>query len=197
MIPFRVAYVDPPWKFRNKKTGGSHTSGSAQQYQVLNVDAICALPVPSIMAADSVLALWVPTSLDPALPSRVLHAWGYRYKTKAYWRKIGPMGLGWWFRNQAEELWFAVKGDVRPFGCQVKNVVECSRQGPSVKPDIFRALVEMATQKLLVEAETVHVELFARPFVSSIAWEKVGNEIDGKDIRTALRDLALCISLRE
>ena len=190
MIPFRVAYVDPPWEFRNKKTGGSHTSGAAQKYPVLDVDAICALPVQSIMDADSVLALWVPTSINPAVPSRVLQAWGYRYKTKAYWHKTGALGLGFYFRNQIEELWFAVKGDVAPFGLQVRNVSMSGREGHSAKPWWFRDLVEHATAPLLVQDEVAHVELFARPFIGAIPWEKVGKEIDGKDIRTALRDLS-------
>jgi len=38
--PYEWIVADPPWPYRNKKTGGSMTSGSAAQYDVMTVDEI-------------------------------------------------------------------------------------------------------------------------------------------------------------
>lgn len=46
-----VLLADPPWDFRNAKTGGSHTSGAGQQYRTLDQDALERLPVGSVLGA--------------------------------------------------------------------------------------------------------------------------------------------------
>ena len=201
MKPFRVVYCDPPWEFRNKKTGGSHTSGAAQKYPVLDLRAICNLPIQSVMAASSLLALWVPAPLSVNEAPQVVRAWGYQFKAKSYWHKAKPsgetahLGTGHWGRNEIEELWICTKGDVEPWRTAERNVHRTPRLKPhSTKPPWFRRMLE--------RRETgPYLELFARQFKTGPAWEAkeswtaVGKEIDGKDIRTALRDLALCISL--
>ncbi len=36
-MSYHMILADPPWKYRNTKTGGSHTSGAAQKYPTLTV----------------------------------------------------------------------------------------------------------------------------------------------------------------
>jgi len=37
---YNVIYVDFPWKYRNVKTGGSHTSGASQKYDTISTDVL-------------------------------------------------------------------------------------------------------------------------------------------------------------
>ena len=46
--PYEIIYADPPWPYRNKKTGGSHKSGSEQHYDVMTMEDIQALPVADL-----------------------------------------------------------------------------------------------------------------------------------------------------
>jgi N6-adenosine-specific RNA methylase IME4 len=110
-MTFDVLYIDPPWVYENKKTGGSHTSGAVQQYRGLTVDELCALPVRSIAAKSAVLFLWATTPLGQD-PYRVMEAWGFTFKTKMYWHKAGRKGLGYWTRGCVEELLIGTRGPV-------------------------------------------------------------------------------------
>lgn len=199
MRPFRLVLADPPWEFANKATGGNHTSGAAQKYPVLDVRAICDLPIQSVMWPNSVLALWVPTSMAVNEAPQVVRAWGYTFKTKFYWHKAKPdgakadMGVGYWWRNEVEELWLCTNGDVRPWRTIERNVHREPRLKPhSTKPPWFRRMLERCD-------DGPYLELFARPFKTGPAWEAkkpwtaLGDEIDGKDIRDALRELAATI----
>lgn len=46
-MKFQVIYADPPWEYRNKKTGGSMKSGSLSKYETLTVEEICAMNIPA------------------------------------------------------------------------------------------------------------------------------------------------------
>ena len=55
---YRAIVADPPWAYRNKKTGGSMRSGSAAKYHTLSIDELKAIPVSDIAVKDSILFLW-------------------------------------------------------------------------------------------------------------------------------------------
>ena len=70
MIPFpdkkyRIIYADPPWSYKNKRTGGSMKSGASSKYPTMSVDDICDLPVKDIAHENSVLFLWATVPLLP------------------------------------------------------------------------------------------------------------------------------------
>lgn len=171
--PYQVILADPPWSYRNKRTGGSLTSGAAQKYGTLSLDAICALPVADIAARDSVLFLWitVPMLVD-GLHLPIMRAWGFRPKTMLTWRKIMSLGLGYWFRGQTEHLILGVRGHVPAFRCQESNFIQAKVGQHSHKPEEFRALIERATASL----EGPRIELFAtgrRP-----GWDAWGSDVE-------------------
>ena len=56
--PYEIIYADPPWPYRNKKTGGSHKSGASQHYREMTLEQIQALPVQSLAASSCALFLW-------------------------------------------------------------------------------------------------------------------------------------------
>jgi N6-adenosine-specific RNA methylase IME4 len=176
---FNVIYADPPWAFRNKKTGGSHTSGSAQHYAVLPTAQIRDVSLARIRDQDAVLYLWVPSSmLEDGLS--VLKAWGFTYKTLLVWRKVrsgGKLGIGYWYRNALEVLLFGVRGSVKAFRSKVENHLNASVLPHSSKPVEVYRMIEEATAGML---EPRYLELFAREHPSN--WVGVGLEADGTDL---------------
>lgn len=109
MKKYKVIYADPPWSYRNKKTGGSMTSGAINQYSTMPTADICKLPIKNIAHKDSVLFLWVTVPLIED-GFKVLSAWGYKYKTMLTWRKIMSLGMGYWFRGQTEHILLGIRG---------------------------------------------------------------------------------------
>lgn len=167
MKKYKVIYADPPWSYRNKKTGGGHTSGAIQKYSTMSTDEICNMKIPA--NKDSVLFLWATVSLiEDAF--KVMNAWGFKYKTMITWRKIMSMGLGYWYRGQCEHLLFGIKGKVKAFRMQEANFLQLKALRHSEKPNEFRQLIERSTKSL-----NPKLEMFARKKFSG--WDVFGNEV--------------------
>lgn len=168
---YDVVYADPAWTYRNKKTGGSHTSGASQHYPTMTTDDIIALPVHQLAKKNSVLFLWatVPMLEDA---QRVMKGWGYEYKTLHVWHKVMSKGMGYWWRGQCEILLFGVRGKIKAFRMQESNHLQAHVGRHSEKPDLFRRKIERAADKggLLDK-----VELFAR--VHATGWDVWGFDV--------------------
>jgi site-specific DNA-methyltransferase (adenine-specific) len=177
---FDIIYADPPWSYRNKKTGGSMKSGSASKYEVMSTLDICALPIPHISSKDSVLFLWTTAPmLQDAL--QVMKAWGFKYKTKLTWVKTTRLGMGFWFRGQTEDLLVGVRGKVKAFRSQQRNVILSESEGHSRKPEAFRSLIETASSKMTQQRR---IELFATK--KSEGWTSIGLALDGQKIENVV-----------
>ena len=180
MPEFKIIYADPPWKFGNANTGGSLKSGASAKYPVMPLADICRMDVPSVCAKDSLLFLWVPTALAvEGAGIAVAKAWGFKPRTKMYWRKTGRLGLGFWFRNEIEELWLCVHGKVKPFRSAVRNVQDLPVEEHSVKPMWFRQVIDKEADKYGL---TPRLEMFARPCVDDMPlpgddWHYHGNQV--------------------
>lgn len=99
---FSTLVADPPWPL---KGGGSLRGGVGEgfkhdgpvrslplPYPTMTLDAIAALDVQRLAAADSHLYLWTTSGfLDAAFD--VMRAWGFRYSTTLVWAKA-PIGAG-------------------------------------------------------------------------------------------------------
>lgn len=179
MKKYQIVLADPPWCYRNKKTGGSMKSGAEQKYKTMSLDEICSLPIEKITDKNSVLFLWVTCPMQEE-GMKVMKAWGYKYKTKIYWRKIMSLGMGYWFRGQVEELWLGVKGKVKAFRLQKPNFIQTKVLKHSQKPEEFRKVIEMVSL-------SSRIELFARQ--KTEGWDCIGNDINGKDIREELNNM--------
>lgn len=167
---YNVIMADPPWQYSNKNTGGSMKSGAAAKYPTMTVNEICNLQIPN--DKNCVLFLWATV---PLLPEglQVMKAWGFKYKTMVTWRKIMSQGMGFWFRGQTEHLLLGVRGKVTAFRLQEKNIIEAKVEAHSQKPEVFRQLVERATDKIDF---TNRLELFARK--ETKGWSVYGNEVE-------------------
>jgi len=164
---YRVIYADPPWAYRNKRTGGSMNSGSASKYPVMTLEELAELPVPEIANKDSVLFLWATV---PLLQEGIilLNMWDFEYKTSLFWRKIMLLGMGFWFRGQVEVCLLGVRGHVKPFRIQRSNFVQTKALRHSEKPEEVRQLIEAT-------GLAPRIELFARQEVEG--WSCWGNEV--------------------
>lgn len=172
MKQYDIVYADPPWQYKNKKTGGSMISGAESKYLTMSTDDICNLPIKNLANKDSVLFMWVTV---PFLPDgmRVLDSWGYKYKTMLTWRKIMSLGMGFWFRGQCEHVLFGVRGKVKAFRCQRTNFIQSKVSEHSAKPEEFAELIEIATSDM---PSRQMIELFARR--QRPGWDVFGNEVE-------------------
>lgn len=145
---YNVFYADPAWEYKNKKTGGGMNSGASSKYKTMSTDEICEVPIREHSEKDSVLFLWCTTPLIQE-GFRVMEEWGFRYKTMIVWIKeskdMDITGWGFWFRTATEMLLVGVKGKVEAFHSLRTNVIRHQKMGHSVKPDIFRKIIEEST----------------------------------------------------
>ena len=175
--PYSVLYVDVPWEYTNKKTGGSHRSGAQSKYNTLSFKELSDIPMAALCHPNAVMASWgtVPFGKDPYV---LMEAWGFTYKTAFFWIKTGRLGMGHYFRGDVEVLLFGVRGKVKPFRLNTqRNYHLHPALGHSAKPAWFRTLVEDAT----FELPGKRLEMFARE--RAPGWDATGLEVDGFDIR--------------
>jgi N6-adenosine-specific RNA methylase IME4 len=145
------------------------------RYPTLMLQAIKAIPVAAVAAAQSHLYLWVPNALLRE-GLEVMEAWGFQYKTNLIWHKIrkdgGPdgRGIGFYFRNTTEIVLFGVRGQLRtltPGRTQV-NIIKTQKREHSRKPDELYAIIEACSPGPFLE-------LFARG--QRVNWDQWGNEV--------------------
>lgn len=177
MIPFpnkkfNIIYSDPPWSYNDKALAGNR--GAICKYPVMDIKAICGLPVKDIAAEDCVLFMWVTfPKLNECF--EVIKAWGFEYKTVGFtWvKKTGRgtwfMGMGRWSRANAEICLLATRGKPKRVNAGVRQVIESIPERHSKKPDEVRERIVQLCGDL------PRIELFARETASG--WESWGNEI--------------------
>lgn len=157
--------MDLPWKYNNKKTGGSHKSGATQKYNTIDTKILIAdMPhlIKSIAKKNSVLFMWctVPMMQDQMkVFDAIAEETGFKYKTMIFWNKTGKLGMGFWLRHQVEFMIMGVRGDVKAFRSSRRNIIEAPIGKHSQKPEDFRKLIEDITSSM---GKTKKVELFGR-----------------------------------
>ena len=163
---FRVIYADPPWKYGN--TMPNYMGVQDDHYQLMDLDAICALPVRSIAEDNAVLFLWVTS---PILEEsfQVIKSWGFEYKASFIWDKIKHV-MGHYNSVRHEFLLICVRGSCPPDeGKLFDSVQSIERTEHSVKPDKFREIIET------LYPYGKKIELFAREQIEG--WVTYGNEL--------------------
>ena len=142
---FGTVLADPPWRFQNRTGKVAPEHRRLSRYDTMTTAAVCALPVPEVVAANAHLYLWVPNALI-ADGLRVMASWGFGYKSNLVWAKRrkdgGPdgRGVGFYFRNVSELILFGVRGQMRtlPPGRRQVNMIETRKREHSRKPDVNR-----------------------------------------------------------
>jgi len=183
---YKIIYADPPWQYRVYSKKGQGRSAE-NHYHTMNIKDIMALPVDKIADKDCILFLWITF---PCLKEgiEVMERWGFKYKTCGFnWVKRNKkkntyfMGLGFWTRSNSEVCLIGTKGQPKRVSKSVSQICDARIMEHSKKPaEIRERIVELC-------GELPRVELFARDKVKG--WDSLGDEIDGKDIREALREV--------
>lgn len=183
---YKIIYADPPWQYRVYSKKGQGRSAE-NHYHTMNIKDIMALPVDKIADKDCILFLWITF---PCLKEgiEVMERWGFKYKTCGFnWVKRNKkkntyfMGLGFWTRSNSEVCLIGTKGQPKRVSKSVSQICDARIMEHSKKPaEIRERIVELC-------GELPRVELFARD--KAKGWDSLGDEIDGKDIREALREV--------
>ena len=183
---YKIIYADPPWQYRVYSKKGQGKSAE-NHYHTMNIKDIMALPVDKIADKDCILFLWITF---PCLKEGidVMERWGFKYKTCGFnWVKRNKkkntyfMGLGFWTRSNSEVCLIGTKGQPKRVSKSVSQICDARIMEHSRKPaEIRERIVELC-------GELPRIELFARDKVKG--WDSLGDEIDGKDIREALREV--------
>lgn len=179
MIPFpekqySIILADVPWPYKDKANAGKR--GACHKYPVMSLDDICALPVASIAADDCLLFFWV-TSPHLVNAQRVIEAWGFEYKTKAFnWVKYTEggkvfFGMGNWTRSNSEDCLLAIKGKPKRQDAGISQMIRSRVLAHSVKPPIVRDLI------VRLAGDLPRIELFARQ--TAPGWDGWGLEYPG------------------
>jgi N6-adenosine-specific RNA methylase IME4 len=167
---FGLIYADPHWRFEvySRETGLERDA--ANHYAVAPLEKIKNLAIPSIAAADCVLALWgTSPMIEHAFAT--MTAWGFTYRSQLVWVK-DKIGLGFWFRGKHEILLIGTRGHppAPAPGMNVPSVLVAKVREHSRKPDEAYEILEAYFPTV------PKVELFARASTSRPGWEHWGAE---------------------
>ena len=187
-MTYRTIVLDPPWRYTvaqglqnrhaDKATGRRVRPTAEGQYDTMTNDAIAALPVGDLADTQAHLYLWVTnpqlfgtglrnSSRGPS-PVEMVQGWGFTYITLLTWHKLGPPGMGFYFRGDTEHVIFAVRDRLPiPAGQRLSNHFAAHKGRHSEKPDRFYEMVEQVSPE-------PRLEMFARR--RRVGWDVWGNE---------------------
>lgn len=176
---YGAIYADPPWRFSTYSEKGKGRSAEAH-YDCMSLPEIKAMPVGSWAAPDAALFMW---ATDPMLQHamEVLTAWGFKYKTVAfYWVKLNKgrdgmfltpkdffTGMGFWTRANPEMCLLGTRGHPKRRNNDVQKLLLAPRREHSRKP-------EAAYERIERLVSGPYLELFAR--AGQPGWDLLGNQ---------------------
>lgn len=187
---FKAIYADPPWHFRTFDGDSAVPTLAGDPYGTMTLDDMKALPVGYLAAADCLLVMWVVSSHVPQAID-LAAAWGFTYRSLGpIWAKTRfpgqsemfddappcEIGMGYWFRQQAEITLVFGKGSPTRLNADVRQMIFDGRRQHSRKPDCVHGRIER-----LVAGP--YLELFAR--APREGWTVWGNETDKFEARAA------------
>ena len=193
---FGVIIADCPWRYKNWATEGAIRSNfdPDRHYRTMPDSDLLALPVADVAAADCTLLMWA-TWPKLKLAMDVVESWGFRQVTGFHWLKIVGLpkpdlfgnlhllpqfGAGWWVRGCSEPILLCQRGSSTAPESRANLGIISENFGHSRKPDNLHEYAE--------QLPGPYLELFARR--GRDGWTCLGNEIDGRDIRESLAELA-------
>jgi N6-adenosine-specific RNA methylase IME4 len=139
---YGIILADPEWRFETYSAETGMDRAADNHYPTSDTLSIITRPVATIAADDCVLFLWATV---PMLPQalRVMHGWGFEYKSHAIWKK-DRQGTGYWFRNLHELLLVGTKGKppAPAMGTQAVSVFDAPVGEHSAKPEVFLEEIE-------------------------------------------------------
>ena len=87
MAKYDLIISDPPWEFSDGLTMADTPRGAAANYSILDIEAIKGLEVSKLAKDNSILVLWVPSSmLQEGLDT--MKSWKFEQKQTFIWVKV-------------------------------------------------------------------------------------------------------------
>lgn len=170
---YQVIYADPPWDYNGKTQHTTRTAvaSAIDHYPTMKLDALKALNVEAVCAADAVLFLWT-SSPHLAQALELMKAWGFQYKTVAFvWDKV-KTNPGHYTLSQCELCLVGKRGKFPERGSRKERQMLTELRGRhSAKPAEIRGRIE----RMFPTAR--RLELFAR--TATDGWDVYGNEVEG------------------
>lgn len=163
---FAVIELDPPWSYEEQNLGAPGNRNAEDKYATMTLREIGNLPIEQLAAENCHLYLWT-TANHLRHSWELLDRWGFEYRSIIVWHKT-RIGMGHYYRNQAEFVLFGVKGRLPLLAHDRPNVY--TWEAPrihSAKPDGFYELVEECSP-------SPRIRLFAR--AQRDGWESWGNQ---------------------
>lgn len=185
-MKYQIILADPPWNFNFQKRAGLSDEAKAALYPTMKSQDIINLPVANIADDNCILFLWIMNSELP-LALECIKNWSFEYKSVAFtWVKTRKnayhFGGGNWTRSNPELCLLATKGKIKRKSASVRNLIVSPLREHSRKPDCVRDMI------VELVGDLPRVELFARQ--TAPGWHSVGNDINGRDIREELIEIA-------
>lgn len=186
MKRYRVLYIDPPWYYY----GGYNRRRIKIRppYPTMKFEELASLPIREIADNNCALFMWATgPQMNQAI--HLIERWGFHFTTVAFvWIKTTSKANtirytpAYWTMANAEYLLFAKKGRPKRNQANVKQILFAPLgKLHSAKPPIVRdRIVDLVK-------DGPRLEVFAR--TKAPGWDAIGNEIDGLDIRIALRNI--------
>lgn len=187
---YKVIYADPPWSFKTYSAPVEGTvphRGEIEPYKTMTAEDLLDLPVSNVAADDCVLHMWVISShIEQAIILGA--AWGFTYKSLGMvWvktQKSDPekpkMGMGHWFRQEAEVCLLFTRGKPKRLSAGVRQVILEPAREHSRKPDEAMTRVESLSAG-------PYLEMFSRS--SRPGWDAMGDQ-QGKFDTVDLKEMA-------
>lgn len=173
---YATIVADPPWEITKRLgVGGRRKRATEVPYDMMTVDAICALEIPA--ANDAHLFLWCTRRVfREGIGAKVARAWGFEPCGEVIWGLRNP-GMGAAFlANDHEPVLIARRGSL-PFTDERIGGVHFWKQTytnggkcHSAKPEAFLDFVERVSP-------APRLELFARR--ARFGWDTWGDEALG------------------
>lgn len=167
---YRIVYADPPWSYGN--TQPDYQTEQRDHYPVMDLQAICDLPVAEWVEDNAVLFLWATSPiLEEAFD--VVTAWGFEYKASFVWDKVRH-NMGHYNSVRHEFLLVCARGSCQPDKQQLFDSVQTIERGKhSQKPVEFYDIIET------LYTHGRKLELFARS--AREGWDAYGHQSEIAD----------------
>lgn len=155
-MAYDVIVADPPWDFENYSAAGT-AKGADPHYDVMQIDAIRALPVSQLARGDCLLLLWTcGWAMATGQAQEVARAWGFKPQSEMIWRKLTKngkprMGTGYRVRTLHEPILVCTLGN--PEHKPLPSLFDGVAREHSRKPREFYNIVTDCTRYAMHRAD--------------------------------------------
>lgn len=181
---YRVIAADCPWAFNDKLKMSDVKRGAQANYDTMPLGAIAGLNLQGWVKEDSLLAMWVPSSLLTE-GLIIMKGWGFVHKQIVTWVKTSKgegvvdapredmsmaFGMGRYFRGVTEHALIGTRGKVSKLvkSKSERNIILHPAMPHSQKPEALQDMLERILPK------GPYLEMFARR--ARPGWDCVGLE---------------------